>query len=185
MSSSPGLVAPVGFWANHVQPIKTVLRVVFGFIWLIDGSLKFSAGVVSSFPDLVSNAGDGQPSWLSGWFQFWATQASAHAAVWVYTTGSFELALGLALIFGFLRKIAYVGGFFLSLLIWAVPEGFGGPYGPSSTDVGTGIVYAMVFLFLLLVNATFGSSRWSLDYWIERRWHGWGRLAELQSPGPA
>ncbi|MCI4331068.1 MAG: hypothetical protein L3K19_04395 [Thermoplasmata archaeon] len=100
-------------------------------------------------------------------------------------TVSFELALGFALVAGFLRKIAYAAGSFLSLLIWAVPEGFGGPYGPSSTDVGTGVVYAMAFLFLLLVNATSGSSRWSLDSVIERRWAGWARWAELRAPPPS
>jgi len=173
------------WWGRHVQSLKTLFRVVFGMIWLIDGAFKFSSGVVDSFPDLVSSAGDGQPSWLAGWFSFWSTQAAANPALWVDLTGVLELAVGIALVLGLLRKIAYVGGIVLSLFIWAVPEGFGGPYGPSSTDIGTGIVYAMVFLFLLLVNATFGPSRWSLDAAIERRWPGWRRFAEVGAPpGP-
>ncbi len=62
-----------------------------------------------------------------------------------------------------------------------MPEGFGGPYGPSSTDIGTGIIYAFVFLLLMVINATFGPSRWSLDYAIERRWAAWTRIAEIRS----
>lgn len=184
MDETQGHGLPGSILSRNAATIKTVLRIGFGAIWLIDGALKFSSGVVANFADMVASAGDGQPGWLSGWFSFWAAQAAANPSLWVYLTGTFEVALGLALVFGFLRKLAYLGGILLSLLIWAVPEGFGGPYGPSSTDVGTGIVYAMVFLFLLLVNATYGSSRWSLDRWIERRWPKWALLAELRE-GPA
>lgn len=57
-----------------------------------------------------------------------------------------EVLLGLALILGFMRKVAYIGGMILSLLICAVPEGFNGPYGPTSKDMGTGI-YITLFLY--------------------------------------
>ena len=66
--------------------------------------------------------------------------------------------LGLALIFGFIKKIAYSLGIVLSLLIWSIPEGFGGPYGPSSTDVGTAVIYAIVFIALILINADLGQT---------------------------
>ncbi|TMI31469.1 hypothetical protein E6H29_04480 [Candidatus Bathyarchaeota archaeon] len=89
--------------------------------------------------------------------------------------------MAFCLITGFLRKLAYTAGFFLSLLIWSVPEGFGGPYGPGSTDIGTGVIYAFVFVFLLLTNATYGTSRFSLDQLIEKRWPSWRRVAELRS----
>lgn len=105
-----------------------------------------------------------------------------NTAFWVYMTGSFEILVGLALIFGFMRKIAYTGGVLLSLLIWAVPEGFGGPHGPSSADIGTGAVYAMVFLFLKIINAGYGPSKYSLDAVIERRCPGWSTVAEIQGP---
>lgn len=162
--------------------LKTALRVIFGFLWGIDGALKFQPGLVGQFPSMVQDAGSGQPAWLQGWFSFWAGQASLNPAAWVYLTGTFELALAFALIFGFARKLAYGGGVLLSLLIWAVPEGFGGPYGPGSTDIGTGIVYAFGFLFLMLINATYGPSRFSLDRVLERRWPRWARLAEIQGP---
>src|SRR5256886_3031064 len=81
-----------------------------------------------------------------------------------------------------MRKVAYTAGFLLSLIIWSVPEGFGGPYGPSSTDIGTGIIYAFVFLLLMIINATFGPSRGSLDYAIERRWPAWKNASETWRP---
>ncbi len=170
---------------RHREGLKATLRVAFGLIWGVDGAFKFGPDVVANFPGMVQDAGAGQPAWLGGWFSFWASQASQHAALWVYTTGFLELALAFALVFGFLRKIAYGGGILLSLLIWAVPEGFGGPYGPSSTDVGTGVVYAIAFLFLMIINATYGPSRYSLDRSIERRWPVWARLAEIRGPWTA
>ncbi len=181
LPSGPGS----GWIGAHAAQLKTVFRVLFGIIWGIDGALKFSPGVVSSFAGMVSDASSGQPAWLAPWFAFWSTQASANPALLVYMTGALELAVAFALIAGFLRKIAYLGGAVLSLFIWAVPEGFGGPYGPSSTDIGTGIIYAMTFLMLLVINAAYGPSRWSLDAVLERRWPSWAKYAETdQGPGP-
>lgn len=178
-----GVQARVDSWLYRSRfRIKSGLRVAFGLVWGIDGALKFQPGVVSSFPQEVINAGNGQPAWLHGWFAFWATQAGQNAVLWVYLTGVLELALALGLVFGVLRKVTYGLGLLLSLVIWAVPEGFGGPYGPTSTDIGTGIVYAFVFLLLMVVNATFGPSRYSLDRVIERRWPGWQKFAEIQGP---
>ena len=169
------------WWIRNTPHLKVVFRVLFGIIWGIDGALKFSPGLVSAFPEMVSNAAHGQPAWLSGWFSFWQAQVSANPALWVYSTGALELAIAAALVLGFLRKLAYTGGILVSLVIWAVPEGFGGPYGPGSTDIGTGIIYAMVFLMLIVINASHGPSVWSLDYHIERRWPWWARLSEVRS----
>jgi nitrite reductase (NO-forming) len=174
--------AEEGWWVRHAHLLKTVFRVLFGAIWLIDGAFKFQPGFIASGAWQPSPVG--QPGWLSGWFTFWANTTSANPTLWVDMTGTFEVLVGLALIFGFLRKLAYSGGFLLSLLIWTVPEGLGGPYGPSSTDIGTGAVYAMAFLFLIMINATYGPSRWSLDYQIEKRWPGWARVAEFRRVGP-
>ena len=159
--------------------LKAVIRAVFGVVWLIDGMLKFQPGMAGTFVQMITSAGQGQPAWLTPWFTFWAGFVSQDPGFWVLLIGAGEIALGLGLIFGVLRKTAYVAGFFLSLLIWAVPEGIGGPYGPSSTDIGTGIIYALVFLNLMIVNATYGPSRLSLDFWIEKRIKWWRALAEF------
>ncbi len=170
------------WFVRHVAALKTAVRIVFGIVWLIDGLLKFQPGVSDSLAGMISDAGQGQPVWLQPWFSFWSQTVSANPAFFTASIGLLEVLLALALIFGFLRKIAYTGGFFLSLVIWSVPEGFGGPYGPGSTDIGTGIIYAFVFLFLMILNATYGPSRWSLDAAIETRWPGWARIADFRGP---
>ncbi len=169
-----------GWFARNTAAVKSLLRVVFGVIWALDGVFKFDPLLVREFPETVAGAGLGQPVWLQGWFAFWAGVTAAQPAFWVYGTGVLEMAVAFSLVFGFLRKIAYIGGSILSLFIWAVPEGFGGPYGPGSTDIGTGIVYALVFLLFIVINATYGPSRYSLDAVIEKRWPGWARLAEFR-----
>ena len=174
-----------GWWVRNAVPLKTTFRVLLGIVWLIDGILKFTSGFVDSFLAAVQNSQANAPSWLSGWFSFWASQATSNASLIVYTVGSIEVILGLALITGFMRKIAYAGGVILSLLIWAVPEGFGGPYqsGAGGTDVGTGVIYAIAFLGLILINTAYGPSRYSLDFYIERRFPRWASIAEFRGAG--
>ncbi len=172
-----------GWIAQHAHHLKVAFRVVFGLIWVIDGAFKFIPGMVDLFPGMIVT--DGQPAWLQPWFQFWAAQAAANAAFWVYLTGVLELAIGLGLVLGLMRKVAYLGGAVLSLFIWAVPEAFGGPYGADSTDIGGGIVYAMAFLMLIVINAAYGPSRLSLDYYIERHLPSWAVIAEFRHSRPS
>jgi len=169
------------WFVQHLSALKTTMRVIFGVVWGIDGALKFQPGLAASMTALINSAAQEQPAWLAPWFNFWGQTVSANSTFYVYLVGILELALSFALILGFLRKIAYTGGLLLSFFIWSVPEGFGGPYGPGSTDIGTGIVYAFVFVFLMIVNATFGPSRFSLDFFIEKRFPGWRRLSEIRS----
>jgi uncharacterized membrane protein YphA (DoxX/SURF4 family) len=163
--------------ARNVGWLKSFMRIILGIVWLIDGSLKFSSGFVDSFPALIKS--EGQPSWLQPWFNFWSSVTSANAAPFVYSIGTLELALGVVLVLGFMRKIAYLGGMVLSLLIWAIPEGFGGPYGPGSTDIGTGVIYSFLFLSLIIINTISGPSKYSLDFLIERKYRSWKRIAEF------
>jgi uncharacterized membrane protein YphA (DoxX/SURF4 family) len=56
-----------------------------------------------------------------------------------------------------------------------VVAGFGGPYMPgTSTDVGAAIIYSLVFLALLLVDA----GRFSVDRWIVRRVPAWRHVSD-------
>jgi nitrite reductase (NO-forming) len=172
------------WFVRHVSALKTGMRMIVGVVWGIDGALKFQPGVASNMVGMIADAGASQPAWLAPWFNFWSQTVATNPAFFVTSVGTLEFALGLSLIVGVGRKVAYTGGFFLSLLIWSVPEGFGGPYGPGSTDIGTGIIYAFVFLFLLILNAAFGPSEFSLDAVIERRWPAWRRIAEVRSSVP-
>jgi uncharacterized membrane protein YphA (DoxX/SURF4 family) len=182
--SSTSSTSSPNWWVRHVRSLKTVFRVLLGVAWFTDGILKFTSGFVNSFLGSVQASQANAPSWLAGWFNFWTAQATANSTLIVYTVGVFEVALGLALLFGFMRKISYLGGVVLGLLIWAVPEGFGGPYqtGAGGTDVGAGIIYAIAFLGLIVINAMYGPSRYSLDYYLERRFPRWVKVAEFGAP---
>ncbi len=155
------------------------LRVIFGLVWLIDGALKFQPGIPSVFPSLIQNVSIGQPAWLMPWFNYWHGVVGANPVFWVYLIGTGEILLALGLIFGFMKKITYSAGIMLSLLIWAVPEGFGGPYGPSSTDIGTGIIYALLFVALIVINKVEHPNRYSFDYFIGKKIRWWHRIAEF------
>ncbi|MCL5430096.1 MAG: DoxX family protein [Candidatus Marsarchaeota archaeon] len=159
--------------------INPFIRIVFGIIWLIDASFKFQPGFADTLSQMITAAGQGQPAWLLPWFNFWAATVAPDPTFWVYLVGGGELLIGLALVLGGMRKITYVVGMVLSLFIWAVPEGFGGAYGPSSTDIGTGIIYAMTFLALMAINADYGPSKFSVDKWLEKRFKWWKKLAEF------
>ncbi|HZD12236.1 MAG TPA: hypothetical protein VE177_01790, partial [Candidatus Binatus sp.] len=139
----------------------------------------FLPGMADALAGFIMARRYGQPDLLQPWFNFWANVVSSNPALFGYTIGPIEIALGLALVFGFMRKIAYLGGLVFSLLIWSVPEGFGGPYVPGSTDIGTGVVYAFVFLSLIIINALAGPSKYSLDYFLERRFPSWRRVGEF------
>jgi nitrite reductase (NO-forming) len=169
------------WWARNAPRMKTYFRLVLGVVWLFDGVFKFTSGYTNDFLSDVQNSQSTAPGWLSGWYSFWATQATQHGTAIVYTVGALEVLLGLALVLGFMRKIAYLGGVVLSLLIWAIPEGFGGPYGAGSgaTDLGTGIIYAIAFFGLIVINSTYGPSRWSVDNLIERHFPRWASVAEF------
>src|SRR5215831_20817746 len=93
--------------------------------------------------------------------------------------GLIELSLGLALFIGFLRKTIYLAGIILSLMIWSIVEGFGGPYGPGSTDVGAAIMYAFIFVAIIIVERSSNYNRYSLDVLIERKLNGWKHLTEF------
>lgn len=183
MSDNPGMQRP-SWWARHIHPLNSILRVLLGVVWLVDGILKFYSGFAGSFLSGLQSMQQSAPSWLSGWFTFWVNVTSPNPTAVVYTVGVFEMLLGIALILGFMRKVAYVGGVILALLIWSIPEGFGGLYAitPQTTDIGTGILYAFALFGLILINAAHGVSRYSLDYYIERRFPAWARVAEFGTP---
>ena len=158
--------------------VKASLRVLYGFILLIDGAMKFTNMAPSDVVNLVQAAGQGQPDWLAGWFTFWLNVVSANPTFVLYAVGILELLLGVALILGFARKLTYFSGIVLTLAIWSIDEGFGGPYGPGSTDIGAAIIYVLVFLALIAIDAT-SPSKYCLDTAIERRWKWWSKLADV------
>lgn len=162
---------------------KDAFRVAFGTIWLIDAAFKWQPGFHKGFADMVNSAGQGQPSWLHWFYTLTHNVFTPHAYAWAYAIASIETVIGVALILGFARKTTYILTAVTGLGIWAVAEGFGGPYNSGSTDIGAAVMYAVVALGLLALNYEAGPTRFSLDSVIERRIPWWHRVAEVEGRG--
>jgi uncharacterized membrane protein YphA (DoxX/SURF4 family) len=158
---------------------KDGLRIGFGLVWAIDAAFKWQPGFRQGFMGMVMEEGKGQPGWMHGWFHFWVNLQHPHAQFFAYLGAITETVIALALIFGFARMSIYVIGALFSLTIWGTAEGFGGPYGATSTDIGAAVMYTVVFLALLALNYEAGVSRFSVDYLIEKRVSWWHRVAEV------
>jgi uncharacterized membrane protein YphA (DoxX/SURF4 family) len=93
-------------------------------------------------------------------------------------TGVTETCLALVLVLGVARRVGYAVGAVYALLVWAVGEGFGGPYVSGSTDIGTGIIYTMLFVTLLTFAPPARRERLSVDRVPVERWPWWRIVAE-------
>ncbi len=170
--------------ANGISPPPglarkvAALRVAFGIIWAIDAEFKWHPAFLTSYLQQVVAAGEGQPSWLA-----WLYSGAEHVIRidpmgFAIATAVIESVIALGLILGFARRAGYVAGFGFSVLVWVFAEGFGGPYTAGTTDIGTGIIYAVVFAGLYGLDRYAGSSPYSLDAFIERRSSRWRLVAE-------
>ncbi len=163
---------------------KDALRISFGIIWLIDAVLKWLPGFRADYMSTIMGQADGQPGWLKGWFDFWINLQHPRAAFFAYLVAAVETLIAVALITGFARKLSYIAAIVFSLLIWATAEGFGGPYTSGAADIGTAVIYAVVFAALLALSYYAGVARFSADYYLEKKISWWWRLAELRRPAP-
>ena len=164
---------------------KDALRVSFGIIWLIDAILKWLPGFRAGYMDAIMGEAQGQPGWLKPWFDFWINFQHPRVTLFAYLVAVVETLIALALIAGFARKVTYISAIVFSLLIWGTAEGFGGPYTSGASDIGTAIIYAVVFAALLALSYYAGPSRYSADYYIEKRISWWWKIAETRRPAPA
>jgi thiosulfate dehydrogenase (quinone) large subunit len=131
----------------------TVLRVLFGTVWLVDAFFKWQPGFRSSFAAMIQGMVSSQPGVVKPWFQFWALIATHTGHLLPDLTAVTETAIGIALILGIARRPVFVIGALYALFVWAVGEGFGGPYALGiSTDVGAAPIYAFVFACLFVLD---------------------------------
>jgi uncharacterized membrane protein YphA (DoxX/SURF4 family) len=177
-TEGPGIVQRV---RAHCRP-KDAFRIGFGLVWLIDAALKWEPAFRTGFTAMLREAAHGQPGWLHGWFHLWISMVAPNSGFFAYSTAVIETLVAAAVIVGFARKFTYISAALFSVLIWATAEGFGGPYTSSSTDIGTAVIYAVVFTGLLALDYETGPSRFSVDSLIEKRISWWHRIAEI---GPA
>jgi uncharacterized membrane protein YphA (DoxX/SURF4 family) len=143
-----------------------------GLIWGIDAAFKLQPNFESVMLDLVDRSGEGQPALLAPWFSFWSATFHVAPGVFAGALAALEISIAFAMVLGLLRTAAYCAGLLLSLGIWAIPEGFGGPYGQGSVDVGAGIVYALLFGALLVLRLD-GGEEYAVDRLIGARLPWW------------
>jgi thiosulfate dehydrogenase [quinone] large subunit len=161
-----------------------VLRIVFGIVWAIDAQFKWRPPFQTGFPSLLSGALDGQPPLVKAWIGFWINIIEVNPHVFATIVALSESALAFALIFGIFTNMAALGGVLLTLTIWSTAEGFGGPYKEGSTDIGTAIIYAFVFVALFLAQAglQFGADRFLTPLLGRWGWLASGRIMPSGRP---
>ena len=153
-----------------------IARIVFGLVWVVAAVLQWLPQFQNSFVAQVSVAKAGQPAFIQGWITFWANLVSVNPLLFARILASTEAVIAAFLILGIFSNLTYIVGIFLSLGIWAIPEGFGGPYiAGVSTDIGTAFPYAILFAVLLFLTA---GRYYGLDQWLTPRL---GRLGFLAS----
>lgn len=169
---------PASIAAHTVEPWRdqafAALRIIFGVVWAIDAQFKWQPAFQSGFASYLTGALDGQPPAVKAWIDFWIKIINVNPHIFGIIVAMSETALAVALIFGIFTNLAALGGVLLTLVIWSTAEGFGGPYKAGSTDVGTAIIYAFVFVALFLARAglTYG-----LDSVLTPRLGRWGWVA--------
>ncbi len=140
-----------------------VLRIIFGLVWLVDAWFKWQPGFINQFSDYLTGALEGQPAAVQAWINFWINIVNVDPHVFAHVVAISETAIALGLIFGAFSNLTNIGGALLALVIWSSAEGFGGPYVPGSADIGSAVIYVLVFAGLFLANA---GVVWGLDAWL-------------------
>jgi thiosulfate dehydrogenase (quinone) large subunit len=129
------------------------MRIAFGLVWAIDAYFKWQPAFANNFVSYLQETYSGQPALIQSWLNFWINLVNIDPHLFARIVALSETGIALGLIFGLLSNLAYAGGTLLALVIWSVPEGFGGPYTPGATDIGAGIIYVFGFLGLFLLSA--------------------------------
>jgi uncharacterized membrane protein YphA (DoxX/SURF4 family) len=154
-----------------------ILRIVFGIMWVIDAVFKWEPTFRNTFLSQIQMAAQGQPAWLSWWFNFWTHLLAHDPHAYAILTAVVESLIAVALIAGLARRTTYLSAAIFSLLIWGIAEGFGGPYTNASTDIGTAIIYAVVFFALYGLERLASPPKWSVDNYIVRRLPWWAVIS--------
>jgi nitrite reductase (NO-forming) len=109
-----------------------------------------AAGLHHNFTAYLTGAQQDQPAWVQGWIGFWINVVNVDPHVFAHLVAIGETAIAIGLIFGVLMNLTRVVGILLAVVIWTTAEGFGGPYQAGSADIGSAIIYVLVFIGLIL-----------------------------------
>lgn len=121
-------------------------------MWAIDAWFKWQPDFINTFTDYLtgSQQAAGQPAWVQSWIGFWINVVNVDPHVFAHLVAIGETAIAIGLIFGVLVNLTSVVGILVAVVIWTTAESFGGPYQAGSADIGAAIIYALVFVGLIL-----------------------------------
>lgn len=152
-----------------------IARITFGLVWVVAALLQWLPEFQNTFAAQVTAANVGQPTFVQAWISFWAHLVSINPLLFARMLATTEALIAAFLILGLFSNLTFLVGILLSLGIWSIPEGFGGPYVPGcSTDIGTAFPYALLFVVLLCLSA---GRYYALDNWLTPRLGKLGFLA--------
>jgi nitrite reductase (NO-forming) len=154
------------------------MRLAFGLVFAIDAVMKWLPGYRDTYISQLQQVAQGQPAFLHGWFHFWISLQQQAPGLFADLTGVAETTLALVLLLGVARRAGYMLGAVYMFMVWAVGEGFGGPYVAGSTDIGAGIIYVLLFLTMLALAGPARREPFSLDRMLINRIGWWRHLAE-------
>jgi cytochrome oxidase Cu insertion factor (SCO1/SenC/PrrC family) len=150
-----GAVAAAPGWRE--PRARTVLRIGFGLLWLLDGLLQAQPQMAGGLPSVLQPTADGSPSWvvhLVNWgANLWSYHpiAAAASSVWI------QVGIGLWLIFavrGWSLRLAALASVAWGLIVWAFGEAFGTILAPGLTVLfgapGAVLLYVVAGALLLL-----------------------------------
>jgi thiosulfate dehydrogenase [quinone] large subunit len=130
-----------------------IVRIIFGLIWAIDAWFKWQPSFLDTMTSMLKDQLKGAPPSTQAWLTFWIHTVNLDPAFFAHLVAITETLLAIGLILGAFSNTIYVVGAALSLMIWSTAQGFGGPYGSGSVDIGASIIYAVVFAALFFANA--------------------------------
>ncbi|MHB1938660.1 MAG: hypothetical protein ACYCOR_19070 [Acidobacteriaceae bacterium] len=139
------------------QSLFSGLRFLFGIVWAINTALEANAAYIRRFLHSMVARIPGQPALIQAYLRnavaVVRTIGPSHVAM---VTIALDAVIAASLLTGlWVRPAAWLGVIY-SLLLWSTVGGFGGPFTTGATDPGTAIVYALVFLCVLVVPSDAG-----------------------------
>lgn len=159
------------------------LRIAVGAIWGIDAYLKWQPAFLHHVVSYFEVAMAGQPAWLMPWFHGWLSLIRMDPGLVAWSTAVMETLLAAALVLGVFRKMAYWLAAVLSGGIWITAEGFGKPFNAGATDIGSSIIYVLLFIALGYLSRYAGTSEPALDHFLVRRYPALDRIVRFDTAG--
>jgi hypothetical protein len=152
---------------------RSILRIGFGIIWVVDGLLQFQPSMPLGLAnDVVRPAVSGAPSWLHPLMLHSINLWNAHPIDFATGTAWIQVGIGLALICSnaAIGRYAAIVAAGWAGLVWLVGEGAGGAFASGASFLfgwpGATLFYCAAAIWIALPPGYFAEhySRWTLRF---------------------